>query len=85
MAHYNDIIVEFPYVYYNGKAIDTDCFIPFIKQKGKYAGELEANILTKILDINILIFEFNIDNDNINYYSFCNYYGILNPDIYNGK
>ena len=41
-------------MYYNGKAIDTDDYIPLIIQKGKYAGELEANILAKILNINIL-------------------------------
>ena len=82
-ANKNDIIIKFPYVYYNGKAVDIEDYIPLIKKPGTYAGELEAQILSNILDIIILILEYKKNVDNNNYYSFLNIYGSLNKNILN--
>ena len=43
----DDIIIEFPYVYYNGKLIDIEDYIPLINKNSNYAGELECNLLQR--------------------------------------
>ena len=53
--HYDDIITEFPYVYYSGSPINTDEYIPLIQENGNFGGELECNIFTKVIPINILV------------------------------
>ena len=83
MANKNDIIVKFPYVYNNGKAVDIEDYIPLIKKQGTYAGELEAQILSNLLNILLLILEYKENDDNNNYYSFLNLYGQLKKDILN--
>ena len=54
-VNFDELISEFPYIYYNGKSIDLDDYIPLIKINGTYAGEFECNIISKMFNINILL------------------------------
>ena len=47
--HFEDIIIQFPYVYYNGTPLNTDEYIPLIQENGNFGGELECNIVTKVI------------------------------------
>ena len=80
--HYEEIITEFPYVYYNGSAVNTDEYIPLIQETGNYGGELECNLFTKVLPINILILQYNEDSEGISYFNYYMYYGHKNQDTY---
>ena len=60
--NYNDIIVKSPYIYYNGKAIDIEDYIPMIKKNSFHAGESEANTIANLLNLIILVLETN-NND----------------------
>ena len=42
-----EILAEFSYVYYDGGPIDTEDYIPLIKESGIYGGYLEFNLFTK--------------------------------------
>ena len=44
-----------------------DEYIPFIAKDSNYVGEIECNIITQIINFNILILRY-IENDNLNYY-----------------
>ena len=55
MENKDNIIIKFPYVYNNGKAVDIDEYIPLIKNQGTYAGELEAQSISNLFNIIILI------------------------------
>lgn len=78
----DEIIIDNPYVYYNGKLINTDDYIPLIKINGNYAGELECHLITKIINFNILILRYNDDQKSLEkYYKYLNFYG----GIYNTK
>jgi len=47
--HYDEIITEFPYVYYNESPINIDEYIPLIQESGNFGGELECNLFTKVI------------------------------------
>ena len=82
-ANYDELISEFPYIYYNGKSIDLDDYIPLIKVNGTYAGEFECNIISKMFSINILLLEYIINQENNeNYYSYITYFGKLEKNSY---
>ena len=83
MANKDDIIIKFPYIYNIGKAVDINEYIPLIKKQGTYAGELEAQLISNLLNIIILILEYKEIDDNMNYYSFLNIYGTLKKDVLN--
>ena len=38
LNNYNEIVAEFPFAYYHGKAIDLDDYLPFIVKKCEFAG-----------------------------------------------
>ena len=80
--HYEDIITNYPYVYYNGSPINTDEYIPLIQENGNYGGELECNIFTKVIPINILVLTYNENVSGINTYNYYMYYGYQNVDNY---
>ena len=80
--HYEVIITEFPYVYYNGSAVNTDEYIPLIQNSGNFGGELECNLFTKVIPINILVLQYNEDMNSIGYFTYYMYYGHKNQDTY---
>ena len=80
--HYEYIITEFPYVYYNGSPINTDEYIPLIQESGNFGGELECNIFTNVIPINILVLTYNENDNGINLYNYYMYYGYQNVDNY---
>ena len=78
-----EIIINNPYVYYKGKLIYIDDYIPLIKNNGNYAGDFECNIMTKIINFNILVLKYYEDTSiSENYYIFLNYYGKLDEKKY---
>ena len=82
-VNFDELISEFPYIYYNGKSIDLDDYIPLIKINGTYAGEFECNIISKMFNINILLLQYTTDdNTNENYYSYITYFGKLEENSY---
>ena len=80
--HYEEIIIEFPYVYYNSSAVNTDEYLPLIQDDGNFGGELECNLFTKVISINILVLQYNEDMDGIGYFNYYMYYGHKNQDTY---
>ena len=90
------IAAEYPFVYYQGNAIDIEDYVPMIDKIGEYGGELECQISTKIFNTNILIVKSNILNENKDnedldesgsirnsyYYTYYEYFGEFNKDIY---
>ena len=70
-----EILAEFPYIYYEGGPINTEDYIPLIKESGNYGGELECNLFTKIFPINILVVTYNENKDKENTYEYYMYYG----------
>ena len=71
--HLEEILFQFSYVYFRGKTTETVEYIPYIEKNINYAGELECNIITIILNFNILVLKYNEDNFYAeNYYEFIN-------------
>ena len=56
-VNFEELIAEYPYIYYNDISINLDDYIPLIKINGTYAGEFECNIISNMLNINILLLE----------------------------
>ena len=65
-----EILAEFPYIYYEYWPINTEDYIPLIKESGNYDGELECNLFTKIFHINILVVTYNENKDKENTYDY---------------
>ena len=82
IKNYEEIITEFPYVYHNGSPVNTDEYIPLIQDNGNFGGELECNLFTKVISINILVLRYNEDKDGNNYFNYYMYYGHKNQDSY---
>ena len=80
--HFEDIIIQFPYVYYNGSPLNTDEYIPLIQKNGNFGGELECNIFAKVIPINILVLTYNENSNSLNSFNYYMYYGHQNVDNY---
>ena len=77
MSDYDNILISFPYVYFNGKTIDIDEYIPMIKKNGHYAGDFENYLMSKMLNINILILEYKENHEILDnsYFTFVTFFG----------
>ena len=80
--HLEEIIIEFPYIYYNGNAVNTDEYIPLIQENGNFGGELECNLFTKVIPISVLVLTYDENKDGNNYFNYYMYYGFKNVDNY---
>ena len=96
LENMDTIGAEYPFVYYQGNAVDIEDYVPFIEKNGEYGGELECQIFTKIFNVNIIIvktnilnnkkdsedLDENISNNDICYYSYYEYFGDFNKNEY---
>ena len=62
--------------------MNTDEYIHLIKENGNYGGELECNLITKIIPINILVLTYHQLNDGTYCFKYYNYYGKQNNENY---
>ena len=82
ISNQEEILADYPYVYYKGTSVNTDEYIHLIKENGNYGGELECNLITKIIPINILVLTYHQLNDGTYCFKYYNYYGKPNNENY---
>ena len=62
--HKTEILIQNPYIYYNGNSIDLEDYINLLKNSGAFDGKLEIGIISKIFNISIYVLEATDNNQN---------------------